>query len=185
MNLEWKPQSKKTAFTTKVFEIQEITSLSPDATTGTFYSLNAPDWVIIIPVLENPDGTDSFLMVHQWRHGTEEMSIEFPGGVMDSGESPAKSAQRELVEETGYQSKSLIHLASISPNPAIMNNHCHIFCAKDLINTKELHLDNDEYLTVSTIPATEVCASMGKGLYNHGLMAAALFLYLQKKGYPK
>lgn len=180
--ITWLPLSKKTVFSTRVFTIQEINSKSPAETNHIFYALDARDWVIVVPVLSSKNGEDSFLLVTQWRHGNASESIEFPGGVIDDGELPKEAAGRELLEETGYKAKSLTLLASLSPNPAIMTNCCHVFLAEELENTFACAPDDDEYITTSSIPVHNVIQNMGHGKYSHGLMLSALFLYLQKKG---
>lgn len=182
--LAWQPVSKRNVFSTRVFDITEITSRSPENTENKFFTLHATDWVIVIPVVEVQANEKSFLMVKQWRHGAEAMSIEFPGGVIEPGETPEEGAGRELLEETGYKAKTLMHAGSLSPNPAIMDNHCHIFIAENLENTWKTAPDDDEYIAVETIPVTQVIGKMGHGAYIHGLMSAALFLYIQKKGLP-
>lgn len=180
--ITWKPITKHTVFSTRVFDIAEISSLSPKGTEHQFYTLDARDWVIVIPVLRTADDTVRFLMVTQWRHGSSTESIEFPGGVIDANEEPQDAALRELCEETGYTANTMTHLASLSPNPAIMSNHCHIFLAEDLNDTKKPSPDDDEFISVSMVPVTDVISLMGHGKYTHGLMLSALFLYLQKKG---
>lgn len=180
--ITWKPLSKHTVFSTRIFDIAEISSLSPTGTEHRFYTLDARDWVIVVPVLRQADNDAFFLMVTQWRHGSSAESIEFPGGVIDANEDPEQAALRELCEETGFTAKTMTHLASLSPNPAIMSNRCHIFLAEDMIDTQKPSPDDDEYLSVSTIPVNDVISRMGHGKYTHGLMLSSLFLYLQKKG---
>lgn len=182
--LEWHPLHRETVFSTRIFDITEITSRSPENGEKTFFTLHAADWVIVVPVITDAAGNEEFLMVRQWRHGSEMISIEFPGGVIDHGEAPEDGARRELLEETGYRAGKLVHAASLSPNPAIMDNTCHVFIAEELENTKTLSPDDDEYLAVETVPFAEVFRRMGQEGYRHGLMAAAMFLYLQKKGCP-
>ena len=138
--------------------------------------LDAPDWVIVIPELE-----DYFLMVEQWRHGANQLCKEFPGGVIDRGETPEQGALRELLEETGYKPNKLIKLGSMSPNPAIMNNHVHFFLAKDLEKVSQQNLDSDEYVNFFKEKKSHVINNMGSELYQHGLMASALMFYLRQE----
>jgi ADP-ribose pyrophosphatase len=182
--LAWQPQGSKNIFSTRIFDIHELTSRSPENTDCTFYTLHATDWVIVVPVTENADGEKCFLLVRQWRHGAGKMSLEFPGGVMDAGETPAESAARELLEETGFRAGTLTAASSISPNPAIMDNTCHIFFAENLTNTHELDLDDDEFVSAIAVPVAEVIKKMGHGEYLHALMSTALFLWIQKNGLP-
>lgn len=181
-SLEWKPMATKTVFTSRPFDIHEIISVSPRNTQSTFYSLYANDWVIVIPVLSLEQNDDTFLLVWQWRHGSNKLSLEFPGGVIDEGETAEQAAHRELIEETGYEAGSLELLSSVFPNPAIMSNTCHIFLAKDLVKTQKIALDDDEFVEVETRPVNQVLNEMGKDPFNHGLMSTALLLYIQKKG---
>lgn len=182
--LSWTPVSRKSIFSTRIFDIREIVSKSPEETEGTYYTLHASDWVIVVPVILKEDGSREFLMVRQWRHGAEMESLEFPGGVIDEGETPEEAAVRELREETGHTADKIVCAASISPNPAIMDNLCHIFIAEGLKQTHETDLDDDEFLAAFPMSAASVFTRMGKAPYIHGLMAAALFAYVQKNGLP-
>lgn len=176
--LIWTEESSREVFTTRIFSIRELLCRSPSGKTGLYTALDAPDWAVVIPVLETERGRE-MVMVRQWRHGSRELSLEFPGGVFERGEAGETAAARELREETAYAAGHILKLGEMSPNPAIMSNHVHFFLATDLQHTGEQHLDEDEYVDVELIPAEEVIRSMGKPPYTHALMAAALMLYLQ------
>ncbi|HZK20217.1 MAG TPA: NUDIX hydrolase, partial [Treponemataceae bacterium] len=143
--LSWKIKKQKNLIKTSVMTIMEQTTVSPNGNHGTYIVMNAPDWVVVIPkITENKK--ECFLMVEQWRHGSKELCIEFPGGIVDKGENPKAAAKRELLEETGFKTDSLIHLASMSPNPAVFSNTIHFYTSDTLTNTHEQHLDIDEYI---------------------------------------
>ena len=63
-----------------------------------YHFLNVPDVALIIPILNK-----KFLVVSQKREPINKINMEFPCGWVDKGESPSKSAARELHEETGYK----------------------------------------------------------------------------------
>ena len=174
--LEWKELSKKTLLETPVFKVTERESEGPDGQHGKYIVNEARDWVIVIPV----EGT-KFLMVKQWRHGEGALSIEFPGGVIDDGESPEHGAERELKEETGAKAGKLTKLGCMNPNPALFANHVHIFLAEDLSFSGEQNLDSDEFVDYMEVEQGEVMSKIGSPEYPHALMAAAMGLYLSHR----
>lgn len=177
-NYGWQITGEKKLLDTVVMTLTEQQTLSPEGNPGKYIVMNANDWVVVIPTISK-NGKEYFIMVEQWRHASKEMCIEFPGGVIDSGEEPEIAGKRELLEETGYKAEKLVHLASMSPNPALFSNTIHFYTATSLENTNKQHLDDDEFITIKKIPVEEVFSSMGSGFYSHGLMCAALFSYKQ------
>ncbi|GHV96622.1 DNA mismatch repair protein MutT [Spirochaetia bacterium] len=177
--LIWNEESRKRVFDCKVFSIWESYCRSPDNELRTYSVIDATDWAIIIPVIESARGRQ-FVMVKQWRHGSQCLSLEFPGGVFEPGENPAEAAARELQEETGYRPGKIRKLGEFSPNPAIMSNRVHFFLAEDLTNTGKQDLDEDEYVEAALVDTEEVCQGMGKPPYIHALMGSALALYNKK-----
>ena len=182
-SLNWQEESCKIVYNCRIFSITERScrspSLSPKQELKTFTVLDTADWAIVIPVLETQKGRE-FIMVRQWRHGAQDLSLEFPGGVFDKGEDSVQAAIRELKEETGYTAGKMIKLGDFNPNPAIMSNHVHFFLAQDLVKTGPQDLDDDEYVTVETVPWKNAVNGMGKPPFIHALMATALMLYLRE-----
>ena len=170
--LEWKMKGKKELLKTVVLSVNEIDSEAPDGNNGKYIVMDAPDWVIVIPVLG-----ENFLMVKQWRHGNNSLSIEFPGGVINQGEKPEDAARGETEEETGYKAGKLTYLGCANPNPALMSNRVHFFAAEELEGTGHQHLDDDEYVEYMQIPQKEVYEKIGTKEYPHALMMSALLKF--------
>ena len=182
--LTWKTVAREKIFAGPIFDVRKVRRESTDGRLGDFIELNAPKWATIIPWVRNEEGVPCFIMVRQFRHGSNTVTIEFPAGTVDEGEEPKEAALRELREETGYLAKSeIIELGSISPNPAFMNNRVWFFLAEGLEYGGPQLLDPNEQLDILTIPVKEVVDSMGTGDYDNGIMmiAQAYFLRFAQK----
>lgn len=174
-NLIWEIGDRELLLHTPVYDVYKQAEKAANGIAGDYITIDAPDWVMVIPVIE-----DDFLLVKQWRHSSMELSVEFPGGVCDKGENPELSAVRELEEETGYKVGKLIHLGTVSPNPALFMNRVHIYLAEELTATGQQNLDHDELLRYLRLPIKEVISNYGSTEYQHGLMGTALAFYLRK-----
>ena len=80
-----------------------------------FYVLKSNDWVNVIPITRNRD----VVLIRQYRHGTRDVTLEIPGGIIEENDSPEGAARRELLEETGYSDSGMIQLGLVHPNPEI------------------------------------------------------------------
>jgi 8-oxo-dGTP pyrophosphatase MutT (NUDIX family) len=177
-SLIWKEETRREVYRSRVLSVWDASSRSPRGDTHVFTIIDAADWAIIAPVIITERGRE-FVMVRQWRHGSRELSLEFPGGVFEPGEAPLEAAARELREETAYAPGKIRKIGEFSPNPAIMTNRCHFFLAEDLRPLDKQDLDDDEYVEVELVPISEVFRGLGRPPYVHALMASAYSLYLQ------
>ena len=138
-----------------------------------FYVLEAAPWTNVVAVTE--DG--QVVLVSQFRHGVEEVSLEIPGGIVDPGETPEEAAGRELMEETGYAGR-LRPLGAVSSNPAILDNRTHLFVAEDARRVAEPQPEPDEDFEMSLVPVGEIAGLLSSGRIHHSLCVCALSLYL-------
>jgi 8-oxo-dGTP pyrophosphatase MutT (NUDIX family) len=170
----WEKGASRSLAATRIFDVRGVEFRHPvRGTQREFVVIDAPDWVNVLAL--TPCGR--LVMVNQFRYGTDAFSWEIPGGVIDRGEDPVVAGLRELQEETGYAGRSARLLGSVNPNPAIMNNRCHLVLVEDVVLTTAQDWDADEEIEVTTLPVDEVYEWAQTGRITHSLVLNALLLF--------
>ena len=156
----------------KVFQVRQDRCVSSrEGREHKFYCIEAPDWVNVIALTS--DG--QLVLIEQFRHGTEELTLELPGGMADENEDPHLAAARELLEETGYAAREVITLGKSRPNPAIQNNWVHHFLALDAELKQDTAFDETEDLLTRLVPVGDVPQLIASGQISHALVLAAFY----------
>ncbi len=153
-----------------VFGLQQVVRRSPrTGRAGTYQVLRVPDWTNVVAL--TPEG--EVVLVVQYRHGLDALTLEIPGGAVDPGEDPAAAAVRELREETGYTGAPPLLLGTVHPNPAIQDNACTTWLISDARPTAEPSPDEGEDLRVLTVPRREIPDLLRQRRITHSLVIAA------------
>lgn len=162
----------------RVFTLYRERACPPDAqvseeTAKNFYVIHAPVWVNIIPITP----TGEVVLVEQYRHGIDQVTLEIPGGMMDDHDdrSPADAAAREMEEETGYVAASIEPLGYCHPNPAIQRNRCFSFVGRGVQKLKPTRFDGHEDLAVRLVPLRDIPALITEGRITHALVIVAFY----------
>lgn len=121
--------------------------------------LESADWVNVAAL--TPE--NKLLLVRQFRFGAGRYSLETPAGLIEPGEAPLHAAQRELQEETGYVSEDWYYLGEVQANPAFLNNVCHMWLARDVVQMHATHLDDGEEITVAEMTWDEARGEIAQG----------------------
>jgi ADP-ribose pyrophosphatase len=175
---KWTIQSEKELFRKRIFAIKNMVCYHPDKdVTHQFFTLTSPDWINIVAVTD--DG--KIIMVRQHRLGTDEITLETPGGLVEGNESPEETAQRELREETGYVAGEMHLLKKLTNNPAIFNNYIYFYYAANCKKIHEQDLDAAEDIEVVTFSRDEIMDMISHGSINHTIIVSALYLYFLSK----
>lgn len=177
---KWKTRQIETLHSHRIFDL-ERRELAVDERRRDVLILAAPDWINVIPVLD--DGR--VVLIRQWRFGIEAPTLEIPGGMVDPGEDAVTAAARELEEETGYRTGKLELLGSTHPNPAFLTNRLTTWLATDLtVNDAErttFGVDGEE-IHRELVPLERVPQLIRDGEISHSLVVAAFHLYQISRG---
>ena len=173
MPKKWKTLGTKQIFGNKIFGFREDTVKSPKTdNTHPVWVMDAPTWVNIIPITKEK----KVIMIKQYRFGSQEISLEVPGGMVDAGEDAQSAATREMKEETGYESEEVHAIGKISPNPALMSNHTYSYVAYNVKKTGDQQLDNMEDIEVLEVDLNQIPTLITNGEIDHSLVVSAFYL---------
>ncbi|HEX8283029.1 MAG TPA: NUDIX hydrolase [Pyrinomonadaceae bacterium] len=176
--LAWRRERSEPIADCRVFKVRRDLSADPrGGRAHDFYVIEAPDWINVIPLTK----AGEVVLIEQYRHGSEEISLEIPGGMVDPGEEPQGAASRELLEETGYEARAVVLLGRTRPNPAIQDNWIHTFLARDCERRQEPLNAGTERTRVRLVPLESVPALIAGGEITHSLVVAA-FHWLGLRG---
>ena len=120
------------------------------------------------------DAADRILMIRQYRHPVGRLLWEIPAGLRDvAGEDPWVTAQRELIEETGYRARDWRVLADYYTSPGFSTERLRIFLARDLeaVPAAERHFvprDEEAHLLLGWLPLDEAVRKVFAGELHNG-----------------
>ena len=180
MIVKWNTLESRLKEDLRIFKATEKTRVNPvTGDKGHFTVLESSGWVNVIPITAD----NKIILVEQYRHGSDSVTLEIPGGLIEPNEEPIKAAMRECTEETGYHSSEIPVLTGVSlPNPAFLNNHCYSYAWFGCKRIKEQDLDLHEVINVIELPLNEIKNYVTSGKINHSVILTAFFHFSLKFG---
>ncbi len=151
------PPHAQKVFQGKLFSIWQWEQKLYDGSTWTYERAKRNDAAHVTGVL--PDGR---ILLAEDEQPDRPALITPPGGLVEAGESPAQTAKRELLEETGYSVGKLLFWRSYGPGGKV-DFRIHSFVGHNLTKTarprpeagekiKPLLLTFDEFLALGNNP---------------------------------
>ena len=131
--------------------------------------------VLIIPILRNAQGESTVLLIREYAAGTDRYELAFPKGKVEKGEEILDAANREIMEEVGYESGRLTLLKKLSLAPGYMGHVTSIILAEDLTEHRE---PGDEPEDIEVVPwkLNELDQLIERDDFAEGRSVAALYL---------
>jgi 8-oxo-dGTP pyrophosphatase MutT (NUDIX family) len=166
---EWTLESTEELVDCRVFRV-ERRRMRRDDTSADFFVVDSPDWINVVALTDD----DELVLIEQWRHGVQRVTLEIPGGMVDPGETPLGAAIRELAEETGYRGREWFAIGDVEPNPAIQPNRCHTFLALGAWRAEVPRFDSHEECRLVLEPYARAGELVATGAITHALVVVAL-----------
>lgn len=165
----------------RLFKVESMDLEFSNGVTRTYERLVAgPNGaVMIVPILvDKQSGEKSFLLIREYSGGTHDYQLAFPKGLMETGETPQESANRELKEEVGHGAKKLTMMKQMSLAPGYLTHKMNLVLAEDLY-LESLEGDEPEPLEVVKWPINEIESLIEQPDFTEARSIAALFLAKQ------
>ena len=122
---------------------------------------------------------DRFVFEKQYRYAFDEEIIEVPAGKLEEGEEPLPAAERELLEETGYEPLEMVFLGDMYPTCGYSNEVIHLYYCEKAVK-KERHLDKDENIDLMLLSLEEIEKLINENKIKDAKSISALYLYKNK-----
>jgi ADP-ribose pyrophosphatase len=172
MDEEW--PKIKSRHTIKISPWVEIIAreveFSPNEPTQLYHAVGQLDYLAIVAL--TPDGR--FPIVRQYRPALEAFTWELPAGLAELGEDPAEACRRELLEETGYQTRAIFPLGTAAACTGRLSNRIHSY----FLQTGERigNFAPEPGLTVELATPSELVGMIKSGEFVQQLHLGALML---------
>jgi len=128
-----------------------------------YYAVRTPDYANVLALTAD----QHVLLVRQFRPAIGAETLEFPGGLVDAGETPQQTVGRELMEETGFVANRIELLGTMRPDTGRLTNRLWCFFAR---NVRPLNCNRE--LQVVRMPVRDFEARVADGGFDAALHVA-------------
>ena len=142
-----------------------------------YHSFRQADYVTVMAVTK-----DGYIpVVKQYRPALERYTLEFPGGILDEGELPEHTAERELFEETGFIAPTgLAPLGCLFPDTGRLENKLWCYFAPDVFRDHNIKWSPEETVVCSLFSKNEFRKAIEQGEFKPALHLAIVGLAMIK-----
>ncbi|HEY6480044.1 MAG TPA: NUDIX hydrolase [Streptosporangiaceae bacterium] len=160
----------------RLLRVRVDTVTMPDGTRADRELTEHPGAVAILAL----DESDRVLVIRQYRHPASALLWEIPAGLRDvAGEPLLATAQRELLEETGYRAADWHVLTDFLTSPGSSTERVRVFLARGLTEVPAAERDyvpeyEEASLQVAWLPLDEAVRGFLAGDLHNGVAAVGI-----------
>lgn len=163
--------ASETVFKGKLLEVRKDRVLLPNGQESLREYIVHPGAVVVLAFLDN----GNLLFERQFRYPLRRVFLELPAGKIDPGETIIDTAQRELLEETGYTAREWEYLGVMHPCIGYSDERIEIFAARGLTLAGEKQLDHNEFLDVIELAPADARQAVWNGQITDAKTITALY----------
>ena len=174
----WKTLSRRTILRhSKFLTVESHTVALPDGQIIPDWAwLIMPDYVNVVAVTTE----NTFLCFRQTKYSVNGVSLAPVGGMLEAGEAPLRAAQRELMEETGYEAADWIDLGHYQVDGNRGGGVGYLFLAKGARRIGEAQSDDLEEQELLRLSRAEIEAALLAGEFKVLSWATVVALALMR-----
>lgn len=163
--------TRETKYTGKLFSVDVVSWKAKNDTTLSREVVRHPGAVLIVPMLND----ETVVMIRNRRVAVNETLWEFPAGTAEASENAKVTAEREIIEETGYRAERMDLLGEFYTSPGFTNERMRVFTATNLTHVGQ-KLEPYEDIEVKTVALAKARRMAASGELRDGKSIAALLL---------
>ncbi len=164
----------QTLLVTSRFDVELVTQRLPSGQLHSREVVRHPGAVVILPLLDD----DSICLIKNYRVAVDRTLYELPAGTLERGEHPIKTAERELIEETGYRCQNLRPLCEFFMSPGILDERMHAFVATGL-SLGNAARETGEQIENMKVTRSELDRLLREGLIEDSKSMSVLLYFLR------
>jgi ADP-ribose pyrophosphatase len=168
--------TERILFEGRRFSVVQQTHPGTDGRPAQVEFVRHPGSVAILPLLD--DGR--VCLIRSRRLTVDQTLIEVPAGTREPNETPRQTAERELIEETGYRAARLDELAIHYPSPGVLSEKMWLFVARGLTEGEHAREPNEEIENL-VVAWNEALAMIDRDEIVDGKTLAAILLWERKR----
>ena len=134
----------------------------------------------VIMYAETDDGR--VVVERQYKHGAQNVGLSLPAGAIDAGEDPLLAAQRELLEETGYEARDWKLAGRYAVNGNYGCGFAYMYLARGAKRVAEPESGDLEHIEVELLDREQLRASIYNGEIHLLGAVTGILLGLNREG---
>ncbi len=171
----WEKLSTELKFSNNWWSYRIDKYLLPDGKEGEYHYAFTHGSAFVIPINDN----GKIIMVKQYRYLNDRFSMEFPGGGVKKENNHDREAEKELIEETGFEGE-LEYAGMFNPYNGVTNEICKVYIARNLKPSSEYKKDDSEEFVIYEFSTEEIEIMISNNEIYDGMTLASWALVKNK-----